>query len=1514
MVGEVIGHDGLVGTLAAQLASVLVVVGVAVGLYLAQGEASVRSGGDGERYGDVLAVGLCRAGVCRYILVVDIDGALDVPVVCRRGIVAAIAAYGGEAVVNNLAVVVYEVAGGLCLLQIAEVCEAPPGACRGVVGREGGQLPFGVPRLGVVFVLRVDVAAAHALHDVEQVELDDAGDVAPLGVAALLAGFAYQFEVYARGECHLVGRRAVVAALLGLVGYFERFPRRGAIAFEAFLGRCAHIDHLHVAGQVAEVVHHAVDAEVIAVDGIFCIGVAGGGWLLVQRQLAHAVDGVLGVVGLLGHTVKGTLQHQSATEDAHEVGPLDGVQQSAGPDGAEALLHPVGVVGILRSRAGEQLFVVLFRQLVANTIALAFFVGTRLLADEPQLEVGTLSVVQCFVLLEGDVVGHVVVVGAVVGDVQSAVSVDEGQVAVAVESAGVLGAYGDEVTVVEVAHGCDGVAEHRLSVDVHLIAARRGVAAGEDGVVYDDAVVVQAAPLAGRCALVVQGVEVFHRHIVAGGISFAVDGDGRGDSTVGSHVDIDIERHAVVDIVVDIVVAAAVFRQTVGIVNGVGVGAFLAGVVAVDISHVSATEDVAVALCHAGIGAHHAAAYAHAGGAEDVALRREVYAYEQMRELLLIDLRAVAAPVVEAATASEDVAHDVASVERDLGAAALVYLCHIVHPGASGGAVGGHGASAYGAYLATAVEAAAHVAAIHCHLRGIGIAVGHVAAAEDVAAVVEATEVVICQYLFVALVEAGGQAVVGAEGVVAVAHVAVVHGDACRAPDGTALAAAVDVALDGGYAVGEAGAAKASHHDVGHAEYVGSVVVGAGDGAAVVAHAALPAATVDVAGCAAAYVDVGAGCEAVGVGAGVVDAHAEGIAHVALGARAIDVFLHGAAEQGEVGCARDEGLGTLAAAIGIVFDGGSLVDDDVGVVAAIRHPAVGGVHGRVVGVGQLSPAHDAGVCRIEEVGMVVGGVVRAGKVFGGYVVVAQLPRVVGYAQRCGVQLAVLLHAGSIEHLSVLSAAVDLVDRGTAVQVHLSIFCPAVLAVAGAVDGGKAAGVPLRLYWGVDIDMGVDGASLTAVATEDGAHLGRGAAPVDVRLVDVARLEGAVAVGSAVDVVHFGGRGGRHVDHRAACDSLLVAAAICFLYLSAEEVDDGRSEVGVARFHRFRLDVHAQAALCAGPEDPGLCEVGVVLRNVYQYVSALLHLVHVGVEAFLGGMSLSAAVYLLHAVQLVAALAGLEVDEGVAQLWLVVARSCVAGLLATGYVGGTGGIEVLAVGSVAVVVVAVASAEDVLHVAFDVLHVGRGCGGGRRWGGAVVAVHGGAYVGAHTAEEVAVGPVGSQVCLAEYASAQVVGAVEVVEEVGEAVLSDVRLGVSVDVGVARAGEAVEQPSVVQVEHGVAGDGSFESSAVDEDGLCHVVVGGGLGAVDIVHVDVGAVAWVVADGRAVDFAAGIAVVAADESCLSSAEYLEGEAAVQVDRGTAPHLGVLAVAAAEHVEGCAQRVHALLGHQHA
>ena len=213
-----------------------------------------------------------------------------------------------------------------------------------------------------------------------------------------------------------------------------------------------------------------------------------------------------------------------------------------------------------------------------------------------------------------------------------------------------------------------------------------------------------------------------------------------------------------------------------------------------------------------------------------------------------------------------------------------------------------------------------------------------------------------------------------------------------------------------------------------------------------------------------------------------------------------------------------------------------------------------------VGAAKLVVAYD-GVVRVVAVAYLPGNYPVA---------VGELLTCLGRARRpCGglVVVDVVLVAAGIEHLALLTAAVDLVDPGTAQQVHLGVFCPCVGTAAGTIDAGLIALVLVRPDGRPDVDVGVDGAPFLVVAAEDGTGDGGIVAGiVDVAVIGIAGQEGVVTVAAAEDVAHANLRATGHVDHRAACDALIEAGTEDILDGAADEVDDGRVAVGGGMGH------------------------------------------------------------------------------------------------------------------------------------------------------------------------------------------------------------------------------------------------------------------------------------------------------------------------------------------------------------
>ena len=373
-------------------------------------------------------------------------------------------------------------------------------------------------------------------------------------------------------------------------------------------------------------------------------------------------------------------------------------------------------------------------------------------------------------------------------------AIHHGEVSVAVDTARVLGADGDEVAVIDIAQSRRHVAEDGTGIHIHLVATRCYVTAGKHGIVDGNTgCVVNLRPASSIRFLVQQLVEGLHWHVFALGI-------GRLDRTVGRgrkaadaalvchqaiwlyhHIAVKTELtfrvvivHPLVSYPLRVVVATAVGRQSVGhLAQGLRLAhAMLRSRSTIDESLVATTEDVAhfESMGHIGMGANFAATDMHVGRAEDIALGTEV---EIRLDFIGHIHRAVAVPVVKATTAAEDIPHHMTAIERDMGLAALVDLGRTIDESTCLRSRLQCRATPYRPQFATAIEAAADLTTPHRNVGRIGITVDHIAATKDIATLVEdvVTRHFLVQFLFIFTVH------------IAIADVAVVDSDVSLAID-----------------------------------------------------------------------------------------------------------------------------------------------------------------------------------------------------------------------------------------------------------------------------------------------------------------------------------------------------------------------------------------------------------------------------------------------------------------------------------------------------------------------------------------------------------------------------------------------------------------------------------------------------------------------------------------------------------------------------------------------------------
>ena len=176
-----------------------------------------------------------------------------------------------------------------------------------------------------------------------------------------------------------------------------------------------------------------------------------------------------------------------------------------------------------------------------------------------------------------------------------------------------------------------------------------------------------------------------------------------------------------------------------------------------------------------------------------------------------------------------------------------------------------------------------------------------------------------------------------------------------------------------------------------------------------------------------------------------------------------------------------------------------------------------------------------------------------------------------------VQIHILLHTFSIEHMTHLTTAIDLVDLSTFFQVHLRIFRPSVDTVTCSVNSSQQTFIIFLPYRRRDIHLGIERTSLVVVAAIDGiTNGGITTTVVHIRLIHVTRRQNLRTISATEDFFDINGGCCRHIDDGTGRYTLVIATAIDRLDLALHQVYNGRQLVGIKRlFKGFRLvEAHA----------------------------------------------------------------------------------------------------------------------------------------------------------------------------------------------------------------------------------------------------------------------------------------------------------------------------------------------------
>ena len=249
---------------------------------------------------------------------------------------------------------------------------------------------------------------------------------------------------------------------------------------------------MHVGSDTAKKFHHIVDAKVAAVGNIVNL-------VLVEREFANTVDGIIGVVGfcLVLSTVDGTTQNKTTTLDATEVASLHCVDITAFVDN-RFLGLPIATLILGKT-------IIFFAQddiALRITTFLVVFLTCVFGYIKRLLTFCQLIIIVCICVLL-----QIVKVCTVIGNVQLAITINKGKVAITIKTTYTIVTNSDKVSTKGIDYRSRSIAINRIGKCHYLVGTCRNVTTGKDSIVNGDTYLVYFLPYILVCVITRQLVK-----------------------------------------------------------------------------------------------------------------------------------------------------------------------------------------------------------------------------------------------------------------------------------------------------------------------------------------------------------------------------------------------------------------------------------------------------------------------------------------------------------------------------------------------------------------------------------------------------------------------------------------------------------------------------------------------------------------------------------------------------------------------------------------------------------------------------------------------------------------------------------------------------------------------------------------------------------------------------------------------------------------------------------------------
>ena len=280
----------------------------------------------------------------------------------------------------------------------------------------------------------------------------------------------------------------------------------------------------------------------------------------------------------------------------------------------------------------------------------------------------------------------------------------------------------------------------------------------------------------------------------------------------------------------------------------------------------------------------------------------------------------------------------------------------------------------------------------------------------------------------------------------------------------------------------------------------------------------------------------------------------------------------------------------------------------------------------------------------------------------------------------------------VEHHTAISTSINLVDRGSIVQIHLCILCPSILTITGTKHLGRIfhtiAGSTI-IDQRIDINLTIERTTGIVVSAIDTTrhqvalfiqilinpvtlHNSISTVIVDVGFKHVTGNDIGQAIGTTKNTVQVDGRAYRHIHDGSPRDTLLVTGSIDIFQMTTHQVDDCRSSytvsivLGYCRvecgdyFNRRIIDcsrccssiTHTHTTIVTSAKDFRSHIFRYILRHVNEHIATILHGIPITIADMTESMSLSSTINLRH--RITTSIVGFKVDEGIFHPRLIIA--------------------------------------------------------------------------------------------------------------------------------------------------------------------------------------------------------------------------------------------------------------------